>query len=204
MKKHYFLLAVLLTILSSTSHAATIDFFASYKNDGITPKDAPSLIGGKQKSFSIAYTVSSNWKINSAKLWIKAVDDYHWGHCSGGTCKDGGSKGLDPAEFAKITELEGTPVNYTKTAINSYGWYDLNIDVSSFLLDGILNGKIAAVGKSFKQKCLAPDFWYKNAKLVIDYDVKPVPVPAAVWLFGSALLSLTGVKRKLPVKPEAV
>jgi len=40
------------------------------------------------------------------------------------------------------------------------------------------------------------DFWYKNAKIVVDYSLKAVPVPAAVWLFGSALLGLTGLKRK--------
>jgi hypothetical protein len=204
MKKHYFLLTVLLTILSSTGSAATVDFFASYKNDGVTPKDAPSLVSGTPKNFSIAYSLGSNWIINSAKLWIKAVDDYKWGHCSGLSCKDGNHKGLDAAEYAKITELEGSSVNSGKTAINGYGWYDLNIDVSSFLLDGILNGKLAAVGDDYKKKCLAPDFWYKNAKLVIDYDLKEVPVPAAVWLFGSALLGLTGMKRKSPVKPAAV
>ena len=42
-----------------------------------------------------------------------------------------------------------------------------------------------------------PDFWYKNVELVVDYELKPVPVPDAVWLFGSALLGLTGMKRKL-------
>jgi hypothetical protein len=204
MKKQYFILASLLALLSSGVSAATIDFYASYKNDGVTPKDAPALVGNKQKSFSIAYSIGSNWVINSAKLWIKAVDDFKGGHCSGWSCKDGNKKGRDAAEFAKITQLEGISVNSQKTAINDYGWYDLNIDVSSFLLDGILNGKLAAVGNGFKHKCLAPDFWYKNAKLVIDYDVKAVPVPAALWLFGSALLGLTGIKRKSAIKPTAV
>ncbi|MCH9697992.1 MAG: VPLPA-CTERM sorting domain-containing protein [Gammaproteobacteria bacterium] len=32
----------------------------------------------------------------------------------------------------------------------------------------------------------------------IDYDVAPVPLPAAVWLMGSALLGLAGFKRKIP------
>jgi len=203
MKKLYFLLPALLTVFSSASFAATVDFYASYKNDGVTPKDAPSLVSGNQKSFSIAYSLDSNWIINSAKLWIKAVDDYKGGHCSGWACDDGNSKGLDAAEYAKITELEGSSVNSQKTAINSYGWYDLNLDVSSFLLDGVLNGKLAAVGDGYKKKCLSPDFWYKNAKLVIDYDLKPVPVPAALWLFGSALLGLTGVKRRTPLKTAA-
>lgn len=209
MKKHSFLLTVLLIILSSATSAATIDFYASYKNDGLTPKDSPTLVGGKQQSFSIAYTLGSNWVINSAKLWIKAVDDFKGGHCKGGSCKDGNKWGLDPAEYAKVTQLEGISVNSQKTAINGYGWYDMKIDVSSFLLDGILNGKLAAVGNSFKQKCLAPDFWYKNAKLVIDYDLKPddlkpVPVPAAIWLFAPALFGLTGLKRKSTGKTKTI
>lgn len=31
---------------------------------------------------------------------------------------------------------------------------------------------------------------------VVEYDVNPVPVPAALWLFGSGLLALIGVSRR--------
>jgi len=35
-------------------------------------------------------------------------------------------------------------------------------------------------------------------RLLIDYTLAPVPVPAAVWLFGSGLLALARLTRRRP------
>jgi len=40
------------------------------------------------------------------------------------------------------------------------------------------------------------DFDVDNVRIFADVEVAPVPVPAAAWLFGSALLGLGGVARR--------
>ena len=35
-----------------------------------------------------------------------------------------------------------------------------------------------------------------NATMLVDVEVNPVPVPAAVWLFGTGLIGLAGVARR--------
>jgi hypothetical protein len=179
--------------------------------------------------FAISYTIGSDWNITSAFLRLKAVDDNNYGyHCGteASQCQDGASWGKrDPAELAVVKDIEGALS--TSVAVNEYGWYNLGLDVKNYLTDGVLNGKVTAAWdgpaptttvqewvcdkwKSGKCKqghyvsvtkptCDIPDLWYKNVELVINYDLKQVPVPAAVWLFGSALLGLTGIKRKSTV-----
>lgn len=172
--------------------------------------------------FSIAYTIGTNWNITSAFLRIKAVDDNNYGyHCgtSASQCLDGSTSGSrDPAELVVVKDIEGILGTNASVAINQYGWYDLGLDVKDFLTDGILNGKVTAAwngpaptttrnecsGHGRHRSCNTitvptsekPDLWYKNAELVINYDLKPVPVPAAIWLFGSALMGFIGMKRK--------
>lgn len=192
MKKHFYLMTViLLGIFSSASYAASQSFWAYGTDDSaIQPK---YLSGNTTKSISINYALDSSWTNISAKLWLKAVDDSGYGHCSGNSCIDSNKwwKGQDTTEQALITKIEGISDNYASKEIDGFGWYDLDLNVTNFLLTDSDN-KFTALLKA----SLCDDFWYKNAKLVIDYDLKPVPVPAAIWLFGSALFGLTGLKRK--------
>ena len=44
----------------------------------------------------------------------------------------------------------------------------------------------------------------KGNQADINVSVSSVPVPAAVWLFGSALLGLTGLKRKSTSRSETL
>lgn len=200
-KQYYAMIAILLGLFSSVSFAATQSFYAT----GNANSDAPFLIDGtgsnSSKSFSISYTLGSNWIINSAALWLKAVDDNNNGnHCTSfGTapCTDSSvGSYYDPEEWAAITSIEGNAVtHFGPTAIDAYGWYNLGLDVKASLLDGVFNA-IVRPTSSANALTLPADFWYKNARIDIDYSLKPVPVPAAIWLFGSALLGLTGLKRK--------
>lgn len=43
--------------------------------------------------------------------------------------------------------------------------------------------------------CIA-DYFIDNVTIFADVETSPIPVPAAAWLFGSALLGLTGIARK--------
>lgn len=194
--QHCFIAVMLLGLFSSVSLAATQSFWATtaQSDTAWAPK---FLNGGGTKTFDIKYNLGNDWVINSAKLWLLAVDDYHGNHCSaqGATsphCSDDNNPSTyqDPSEKALITKIEGHTGSFnTPLEIGSFKWYDLNINVASYLSN--TDKKFSAVVKA-----AYGDFWYKNAKIVVDYDVKAVPVPAAIWLFGSALLGLTGLKRK--------
>ncbi|MEQ1484712.1 VPLPA-CTERM sorting domain-containing protein [Methyloglobulus sp.] len=226
-KLSYFLSVLILGLFSSVSLAATVSFYGSKFTSGPnigSPKDNPTYVTDSTvKNFSIDYSSLdlSKYKITSAFLKLKAVDDNGpWDHCTP-FCTDG-VNGNDTAEKAIVKVIESSGTTQAATVINAYGWYDLGLNVSAFLADGILNGTVLAgwadgttpptttsVWKCSKggghhghcgwvsvPSTEKPDLWYKNIELVVDYELKPVPVPAAVWLFGSALLGLTGMKRK--------
>jgi hypothetical protein len=206
-KRCYFIVAMLLGVFSTASFASIQNFWAYGSSDTASKSKYLSGHGKKPitKSISIDYKVNSNWTINSAHLWVKAVDDYKGGTCSGNRCKDVKRGGKDSKERISISNVEGRKANLTSKQIDGETWYDL-LDVTSTLLNDTNNNfsaKLTAFGKN--------DFWFKNAKLVIDYKPKDsgapisseanpppaaVPLPSAIWLFGSALLGLTGFKRK--------
>jgi hypothetical protein len=198
-KLYYCIAAMLLGLFSSVSLASVQSFWAYGSSDDASNSKYVESIGNKSstQNISIDYKLESNWTINSAQLWLRAVDDFKGGHCSGNKCRDGRTGGRDRSEKAQISNIEGQNGKWASTEINGYTWYNL-LDVTTFLLDD--------TNKSFSALLEASqggDFWYKNAKLVIDYSIKgdpvppaAVPIPSAIWLFGSALLGLTGLKRK--------
>jgi len=74
--------------------------------------------------------------------------------------------------------------------VQHYYWSGTEYQANSsgahtYIKDGVLSLNNTGI-KSFD--------WYAWA--VRDGDVAAVPVPAAVWLFGSALIGLAGIKRK--------
>lgn len=185
MKKSCFYIAALfLSLFASCTMAATQSFWA---NGGtVQGADTPVLLSqGSSKSFSISYAVPGT--ITSAILWLKAVDDNYYGnnHCTP-NCTDGFFN--DGSDKASITSIEGNAVALGAVEIDAYGYYSFG-NITQYLLSG--SSPLSATVKA-----TLGDFWYKNARIDINYDLKPVPVPAAVWLFGSALLGLTGIKRK--------
>jgi hypothetical protein len=202
MKKqlYFFIAALMLGLFSSISSAAMQSFWAYGSSDEAS--DAKYIQNIRKnvetKSISIDYKIESNWTINSAQLWLRAVDDFKSGHCSGDDCRDvrnGGKNrgGKDGMEKAKISKIEGQKGHWASMEIDDYTWYNL-MDVKTYLLADTDN-VFSAVLKASR----GADFWFKNAKLVIDYDIKAVPLPSAIWLFGSVLLGMTGLKRKSAV-----
>jgi hypothetical protein len=194
-KRCYFIAVMLLGFFSSASFASIQSFWSYGSSDSASNS---KHVGGKTGStnISIDYKIESNWSVKSATLWIKAVDDFKGGSCSGRNCKDGNYAGRDSKERANISNIEGKG-NRSSVEIGGEKWYNL-LDVTSFLSKDT-NKMFSAVLKTSK----GSDFWFKNAKLVIDYDINDnttppaaVPLPSAVWLFGSVLLGLAGFKRK--------
>ena len=42
-----------------------------------------------------------------------------------------------------------------------------------------------------------PDFYSDNSgELEVEFSISAVPIPAAAWLFGSALIGLVAIKRR--------
>ncbi len=208
-KRCYFIAAIMLGLFSSVSFAASVSFYATTGSSTApvtteTPWDYKRLIANSadsSKDFKINYILNANWVINSAKLWLLAVDDINnTAHCGAQgdtgatTCGDGTSSPLDGSEKAIVSVIEGVTGSYNiPLEIDKFVWYDLGIDVKNKLsnADKVFTGTV---------KAFSGDFWYKNAKIEIDYSLKPVPVPAAIWLFGPVLLGLTGLRRKLAIK----
>jgi hypothetical protein len=167
MKKfNYCLLLVLgLVFGGQPVSAATYEAF-DYTSDQNIVLDAPNSI-----NVSIDYLFQSNWQINSASFWLYAADD----------------ENDPPSEQSKVVSIESSGFNSGNTNINggtTANWYNLNVDILNYLLSPHTSPFTATI------KAQAGDFKFINAKIVVDYTV--VPVPAAVWLFGSALLGLMG------------
>ena len=84
--------------------------------------------------------------------------------------------------------------------------YKLNFDLSAAQTTAFMNNSNVVVDFSDGVVALCGWWNYGNcienvsdapyAKLDYTYEVSNIPVPAAVWLFGSALLGLAGVARR--------
>ena len=102
----------------------------------------------------------------------------------------------DSSAFAWIRTIDGTnTLGETRLDINTanlgsnWGTY-----VISLLIDPSWNGKTLEYGFKSAAKNYSPSgVYYDNLSLT---GPPAVPVPAAVWLFGSGLLGLVGVARR--------
>lgn len=99
------------------------------------------------------------------------------------------SKGSDWELWRDTTPGDDTPDTYTgftltDSPVFQVGWYDgatWKIDTSYFGSDGVYQIK-----------------WEYDPQVAILYqiDAQPVPIPGAVWLLGSGLIGLVGIRRK--------
>ena len=81
---------------------------------------------------------------------------------------------LDAAQTTAFMNNSNVVVDFTDGVVALCGWWNLG-------------------------NCIASVDDAPHAKLDYTYEVSSVPVPAAVWLFGSALLGLVGVARRKKV-----
>ncbi|MBM4208670.1 MAG: hypothetical protein FJ190_11955 [Gammaproteobacteria bacterium] len=158
MKKSCLLAMILLSAFASSSMAATATFWATpvdkwgYTNDDAW--DPAYLNQGSSKAFTINYALGSNWIINSAQLLLLAVDDNNYGnHCTGTGCKDAKGTYTDGSDQARVAVIESINGPYgTALEINSLQWYNLGINVASYLSN---NDKVFSASINLKRSvCL--------------------------------------------------
>jgi hypothetical protein len=74
---------------------------------------------------------------------------------------------------------------------------DDSINVISFLVDDYINNyRFSAYQESFTIYSLGEDGLNDELLVSGTFDMAPVPVPGAVWLLGSGLLGLVGLRRR--------
>jgi hypothetical protein len=179
---------------SSSSPASFFDWDGSHDwkvGDTQNPSVHPKYLSTNDTfNVSIDYKLGSDWNVTSASLWLYATDDNGpFAHCST-NCSDVGP-GSDHTEQALITKVEGGPAgSYGTAEIDGFAWYKLSDNFASYLVGGDNQSLELTL------KAVNGDFWFKNAKLEVNYTLQAVPVPGAIWLFGSAVLGLVGFRKK--------
>lgn len=169
--------ALLGTSLAAQSQAATATYW-----DHVVPIDqnlcesrpfcdSAELIGVKYDS-----SLWAGGTLNSATLSVWLSDD----------------EVADPIEIAQIEAIEGVALGvfFTEEVDGPLPSIEFSIDVTSYVA--------ADSNDLFTALLIAEqgDFEYHQSSLKIDYTPAPVPVPAAAWLFGSAIAGLVAVRRK--------
>lgn len=109
--------------------------------------------------------------------------------------------GFSDFEF-NIGAFSIDPVNLDFSG--STGTTDANGDFASGVLNGVIvGGQLAGLGGAFVVDLVSGDVQLTVANGTVfvtsvagSFTLQPVPVPAAVWLFGSAILGLAGLTRR--------
>lgn len=84
---------------------------------------------------------------------------------------------------------------FTTTTAARGSWSDLNVSLSSSTLDGLVTNQI--ILSNFISDSSSYDGAFNFSEIQVEgVAVSAVPVPAAVWLFGSGLLGLIGLARR--------
>lgn len=200
------MLTVITVILSTSVHAANINIYASdtgsMSSSGGTWNDnllrAYLGVDGFMK-FDLS-GISDNSIINSITLttyhssaFSNPVNDpqvaiYH-------VSNDSWSRGSNHPGLNEVltSQQSGFPSN-------NYVPYDWSLDVSAFNWLADLTDNILSLSMRNEKTSYSYVYWHGSDSgiyapmLSLEYSV--VPVPAAVWFFGSGLLGLIGVARR--------
>ena len=94
-------------------------------------------------------------------------------------------KTIDPLNNFSVTN----DIRVDMTAISNTDWatFSISLDLSAPLLEGqLLQFGFNTIGTEYQDSGV----YYDNI------NFRPVPVPAALWLFGSGLIGLIGIARR--------
>ena len=145
--------------------------------------------------------------LSNAHLTVWALSDFH--HSSeyiSSVSIDGTVLGSNiDSGHANMTANE-KPLHWGKLGYNTR-LFKLGFDLDDGLFNGLMGDSMASIIVDFSDSvhALACNY-YSKVKLTFDYepggtitdvdDIAAVPLPAAVWLFGTALFGFAGVRFK--------
>jgi hypothetical protein len=222
-------LAAMLPLLFATSAgAATIDFIdLTEKAGGLGESSWSSLSASDHPDlnfFGLKITGHATNDLPNAGVADTEQFAYlDWGTAGLGVCKDatGSPSGAnpdskdnscDPRSDDNVTVGEYLEISFTEDVVVENLWFNNNhdggFDATDLVTIGLLDYSVAtgfadgangigpfslAAGEILKVA-------YKNEEFYMSgMAVSPVPVPAAVWLFGTALIGFVGLGRRTNV-----
>ena len=185
--------------LAVSAQAATYTFTS---NDGSgVPNDFFDLDHGKYYTWGENWNIPANevitgatlffdnirnWDTRSNDLWVHLLDSVSLGVSVGSDNQGGGDY------FANV---------YSGDNILLHHWEDLSDqaqDITYYFSASELVVLTAYLADGNFGFGLDPDchFYNDGVTFTITTDMSAVPVPAAVWLFGSGLIGLAGIRKK--------
>ncbi len=207
-----------LAIAPASSTKGQFDSVVQWNTAGATTQFDTAFGAGNWHITNVALNLASNFgdqgeqpnnpifnTINGGQFNVQWISNNSWVEGTGSGM--GTTTGVPPAvTFGNkgTTLLTGTSANlgtftYTPPGDNTYVKYDLALDAN--LLNSIDTGALTSlyftaadeqVGFLFNARSYAQN----HPQFIITADVAPVPVPAAVWLFGSGLAAMVGLARR--------
>lgn len=186
MKNLKLVLPAILLALSSSANAATIAL-----DDWWLQTDSLGGLSQSSTDSSIFFAVSDSNSYNVGDTYI-APTGYHWAT----TAEAQSIFDLTPT-YAVHTPSFETYSYYGHGGWNGYTWENLVRYYFRFA-DSDSTGAIMHTG-GLEDRIFSYDYAGETnnfAGIVLVQDVSTVPVPAAAWLFGSALLGFFGFSRR--------
>ena len=190
------LCAAIISIVALPIHAALIDFEGA---SGVAPigefldvGDYRFTLTGGGSGVLVIITSSNIIEADTTKLFATNHSEITMTRIDGGAFNllslDISGSWVDPEDWRRWADsvdiiagasttnvvLDGTPATYQNIVLNY-------LDVTNVQFDPIINDNLAANSYEF---------------VIDNLSVSAVPVPTAVWLFGSGLLVLIGIARR--------
>jgi hypothetical protein len=202
-----YLIAIMVLSFSALSHSAVVVYDA---------------ISGYEPSYSVSYWNGNNnnaelislsqqgvamsqveflWKNTSLSTFVSGIDIRFYENNNGqvGEVLDSYTGSFS----ASANQISLISISLPEISIDQsqfwFSWQAINSSPNG----GVVFGSSPSIGDEYQQHAFyqyfdPPTSWYYREDLAISAMriTSTIPIPAAAWLFGSALIGLAGIKRK--------
>lgn len=183
-----FTVGVIAGALTPTNNYGIMSFAFNITGDSFTPNVAD-------------FTLPTGWDLSAVNNGPNVGDAKQTNADGYGkfdvSVSDGGQNRMDPLTFS--IAVDGDDINsYLGLSVNdgtglqpavSFAAHVAGIDTGAYTLNGDSGAAECLAGET--DCMMLPSAWFGGST-----EVVVVPVPAAVWLFGSGLLGLVGIARR--------
>ena len=199
MKYRTIVLATTVLILSTSTNAALIDN-GTYTTDDVSGLDWLDLSQTANDTYSSAETINSGWRyaknVEIENLFGLMFAGYYYTSTAGGHSDSRyGAYSNQADDVTAFQSLFGFS-NVVNGSLYSYGQYEDENNILRFM--GTYLGQYSTVVglNSTADREAYRDSTSNTGMGVYMVRTSAVPVPAAMWLFGSGLVGLIGVARR--------